>query len=72
MCSEISDHTLRVCDVALADVRAALTGVPEVTITHIPFEGNDVSCADPAALPVFKTLIDAALAPHGGSWPSRS
>lgn len=65
MCTQTDADTVMVCDVAIADVRGALTGLP-ATFTHVDFEGTLVRSGDPAARDEFRRRMNAALAPHGG------
>ena len=67
MCTERSPDEVVVCDVAIADVRAALAPVPGVRVTHLPYEGNLVVNAQAEQREAFRTRLAAALAPHGGS-----
>ena len=61
MCTENGPADVTVCDVALADVRAALAGL-DVRFEHRPYEGTRVLGLDVADRP----RLDAALRPHGG------
>ena len=65
MCTQQDPDTVMVCDVAIADVRGALDGLP-ATFTHVDYEGTLVVSGDPAARQEFRRRINAALAPHGG------
>jgi hypothetical protein len=56
-----------VCDVAIADVRAALTPLPHIEIEHVPFQGTRVVNHDPLQVREFRARIGAAIARHGGS-----
>jgi hypothetical protein len=56
-----------ICDVAIADVRAALSPLPNVEIEHVPFHGTRVVNHDPVQVREFRARIGVAIAPHGGS-----
>jgi hypothetical protein len=56
-----------ICDVAIADVRAALTPLAHIEISHVPFQGTRVVNHDPVQVREFRARIGAAIAPHGGS-----
>lgn len=63
MCTENGPADVTVCDVALPDVREALSGLP-VTFEHRPYEGTRVVGA--GETDAFRLRLDAALRPHGG------
>ena len=63
MCTEHGPADVTVCDVALADVRTALSGL-DVTFEHRPYEGTRV--VGEGATEQFRARLDAALRPHGG------
>ena len=67
MCTEHGPADVTVCDVALADVRSALSDL-DVTFEHRPYEGTRVVGAGPAG--PFRERLDAALRPHGGGLSS--
>jgi hypothetical protein len=59
-----------VCDVALPDVRRAVGSLPGVTLTHLPFEGTRVHSTGEVGIEVFRSSLNDAIAPHGGSLPT--
>ena len=69
MCTSNGPVDVTVCDVALPDVRAALSHLPTVSFTHLPYEGTRVT-GDAGDVEVFRTRLGEALAPHGGSLPA--
>lgn len=69
MCTEHDAHEVTVCDVAMADVREALAGIPQVSFTPVPFQGTRVTSNHPGSLQQFRARLSAALARHGGALP---
>lgn len=66
MCTELEPGRIVVCDVAIADVKAALKDDPTVSFQHLDFEGTLVRCARPDD-ELFRLRIGQALRPHGGA-----
>jgi hypothetical protein len=56
-----------VCDVALPDVRRLVGDLPGVTLTHLPYEGTRVASAGEVPVEQFRSALNEAVAPHGGS-----
>jgi hypothetical protein len=69
MCTSHAADTVVVCDVALPDVERLVGVLPGVTLTHLPFEGTRVECDGSVDTGTFRSLVTAAIAPHGGSLP---
>jgi hypothetical protein len=69
MCTSHAPENVVVCDVALADVREQVGTLPGVTLTHLPYEGTRVESAGEVPVAVFRSALNAAIAPHGGSLP---
>ena len=67
MCTERTPDAIVVCDVAIADVRAAMLPLGNVAITHLPYEGNLVTNPDAAHTGEFRAALAGAIAKHGGS-----
>jgi hypothetical protein len=69
MCTSEAPERVVVCDVALPDVRRLVGALPGVTLTHLPYEGTRVESAGEVPVEVFRSALDEAVAPHGGSLP---
>jgi hypothetical protein len=67
VCTEHDENALMICDVAIADVRAALSPLPNVEIEPVPYQGTRVVNHDPVQVREFRARIGAAIAPHGGN-----
>ncbi len=65
MCTEHDENTVTVCDVAIDDVRAALSCLSNIDITHVPEIGNHVVNHDPNQVREFRARLSCALTRHG-------